>query len=392
MKALLISIGTGVRPDDVASIVHGLLYSIRNNNPSKTFFVVSEQSKKSTLPQVVKSMEQPYEIILLPDTDDVNKIYECLLPKYKDIKKDFDNITVDYTSGTKAMSAALAILGSWHEANTLSYVSGQRHGGVVIKGTEKLLLLQPYQILVEKKLYEAVSFFNKCQFDTSLLVVAQIEHTVPDPVLLAELLPFKKVILAYSAWDKFNHQEGLDELKDVKVPTFDANKAFLGKLCSAKVKEPYHIADLINNAKRRGDIEQKYDDAVARLYRTMELIAQYKLKEHGIEDTSNVTVDKMPPALAQDSKTTSGKTRMGLEKDYLFLDAKGDDLGRKFVADNRLKDLLHKRNSSILAHGMKPVSKEVYQQLSEKIFGFASLIIKDLDRLLSDSTFRQWPT
>jgi len=254
------------------------------------------------------------------------------------------------------------------------------------------LILQPYQILVEKKFNEAVSFFNKCQFDTSLLVVAQIEHTVPDPVLLGRLVYFKNVILAYSAWEKFNHQEALDKLNGVKLPDFDANKAFLGKLCHAKVKERYYIADLINNAKRRGDIERKYDDAVARLYRTMELIAQYKLKEHGIEDTSNVPVDKIPPALAQGSKTTSGKIKIGLEKAYLFLDAKGDDLGREFVNDNRLKGLLHKRNSSILAHGIEPVGEEVYRQLSEKIFVFASLIIEDFNRLLSESTFREWPS
>lgn len=391
MKALLISVGTGVRADSVESIVHGLLYSIRNNNPNKIFFVISEESQKTTLPGVLKAIEQPYEIISLPDTDDVNKIYECLLSKYKDIKKDFSNITVDYTSGTKAMSAALAILGSLHEANTLSYISGKRHQGIVVKGTEKLLVLQPYQILIEKKFNEAVSFFNKCQFDTSLLVVTQIEQAVPDPALLANLLPFKSVILAYSTWDKFNHREALDKLKDVKLPCFDANKAFLGKLCHAEVKEPYYIADLINNTRRRGAIEQKYDDAVARLYRTMELIAQYKLKEYGIEDTSNVPADKIPPDLARDSKTASGKIKIGLEKDYLVLDAKGDDLGREFVADSKLKDLLHKRNSSVLAHGIEPVGEGVYQQLSAKVLDFASLIITDLDRLLVESTFREWP-
>lgn len=392
MKALLISVGTGVRADSVESIVHGLLYSIRNNNPNKIFFVISEESQKTTLPGVLKAIEQPYEIISLPDTDDVNKIYECLSFKYKDIKKDFGNITVDYTSGTKAMSAALAILGSLQEANTLSYISGKRHQGIVVKGTEKLLVLQPYQILIEKKFNEAVSFFNKCQFDTSLLVVTQIEQAVPDPALLANLLPFKSVILAYSAWDTFNHREALDKLKDVKLPDFDASKAFLGKLCHAEAKEPYYIADLINNARRRGDIEQKYDDAVARLYRTMELIAQYRLKGYGIEDTSNVPADKIPPALARDSKTTSGKIKIGLEKDYLVLDAKDDDLGREFVADNKLKGLLRKRNSSILAHGIKPVRKEVYQQLSEKVLDFASLIIANLNRLLSESTFRKWPS
>jgi len=55
------------------------------------------------------------------------------------------------------------------------------------------------------------------------------------------------------------------------------NKQFLGQLISNPKREngkpePYYVADLINNAERRAE-ESKYDDAVARLYRTMELIA-----------------------------------------------------------------------------------------------------------------------
>jgi len=56
------------------------------------------------------------------------------------------------------------------------------------------------------------------------------------------------------------------------------NKRFLGQLQTAEEPEPYNIADLINNAKRRGTEEKKYDDAVARLYRTIELIAHHQLK------------------------------------------------------------------------------------------------------------------
>ena len=40
----------------------------------------------------------------------------------------------------------------------------------------------------------------------------------------------------------------------------------------------YYLSDLLNNAQRRIK-EQKYDDAVARLYRITELIAQINLFE-----------------------------------------------------------------------------------------------------------------
>jgi len=47
------------------------------------------------------------------------------------------------------------------------------------------------------------------------------------------------------------------------------------------------IADILNNARRRMK-EGKYDDAMARLYRTVELIAQYRLKMKYEIDTSDV--------------------------------------------------------------------------------------------------------
>jgi len=390
MKALLISLGTGVGPNGTQNIVHGLLFSIRSHNPDRVFLVTSKESQQTTLPELVKAIMKPYEVISLPDAEDVNKIYEYLLPKYREIRNKFEDITVDYTSGTKAITAALAILGSWHEADALSYVSGERREGTVVTGTERLLVLQPYQIMVEKRLSQAVSLFNSCQFDGSLVILAQVERSVPHPSLLEKLRPLRDISLAYSAWDKFDHQEALDKLRQTRLPEFDDNKAFLGKLCHAREKEPYCIADLINNAGRRGDIEKKYDDAVARLYRTVELIAQYKLKQYGITDTGDIAPDKVPPSLAQNMQGGPGKIQVGLEKAYQMLDAYGDDIGKSLAANSRLKNLLRRRNSSMLAHGLVTVDGETYRSLLEEVHHLASLVVEGLDRLLSQSQFRQW--
>lgn len=397
MKALVISIGTGTGEAEagVESLVSGILFSIRSNNPNKIFFVTSKDSEERTLPKVLQNINLPYETVSLSDLEDVDRICEQLSPKIRDIKKDFDSVTVDYTSGTKAMSAALAIVGSWQEVDALSYVTGKRHGGIVIKGTERLLTLRPYQILTERKFAEAVTFFNKCQFDTSLLIIAEIERKIPDPALSAQLLPFKNAALAYSAWDKFDHGEAIEKFREVKLPCFNNNKAFLNKLYHSREKgkdaEPFYIADLINNARRRGNIERKYDDAVARLYRTIELIAQYRLKKYGIEDTSDIPADKIPPELAHDFRATSGKIKIGLEKAYQLLAAKGDDLGTEFAADKALRGLLSERNKSILAHGLKPVTKQTYHELLEKTRRFASSVVSNFDELVSQSGFIEWP-
>lgn len=393
MKALIISIGTGARPREeaIGSLVSGITYSIHNSNPDKVFFVVSKESMGKTLPTILKDINMPHEVILVDAPDDINKIYHVLSAKFKDIKENFDRITVDFTSGTKAMTGALAILGSLYEVDVLSYVTGKRSGGIVIKGTEQLLSLRPYSIIAGRELSQAVTFFNKCQFDSCLTVIEELVTRIPDPELLSQTIPFRNATLAYAAWDRFDHPTAFQSLKEVKLPLFDCNKTFLGKLLNEREKEPYFISDLISNAKRRGEIEHKYDDAVARLYRTIELIAQYGLKKHGIADTGNVPEEKIPSPLVSEWKLVADKAKLGLYQDYQLLAAWGDDLGQAFLKDKKVRDLLQKRNFSILAHGLVPVGKVDYEQLRDVVLSYAQKAIPNLDNLLSLSTFVNWP-
>jgi len=222
-------------------------------------------------------------------------------------------------------------------------------------------------------------------------MINQIENSIPEPSLLANLAPFKKALLAYSAWEKFDHQTAFDNLSQVKLPDFDNNKAFLGKLLHSEQPEPYYIVDIISNAKRRGKIEYKYDDAVARLYRVIELIAQHRLKDYEIQDTSKVPVNKIPAELISEWKVTEDEIRMGLWQDYQLLAAKQDALGKRFTADQRLKNLLQRRNESILAHGLKPVTKTDYEELQDIATSYAQSTIENFDRLVSEATFVKWP-
>jgi CRISPR-associated protein (TIGR02710 family) len=152
--------------------------------------------------------------------------------------------------------------------------------------------------------------------------------------------------------------------------------------------EPYYIADLLNNAERRAE-ESKYDDAVARLYRTIELIAQYKLRRDYRIDASNAEVEKIPPQLLQkwniprDQKTI----KLALNSSYELLDSLGDPLGQRYKNDRKLKDLLSKRNMSILAHGQTPITRQVYMQLHKKTLEYAENIIKNLRQLIENSRF-----
>ena len=310
-------------------------------------------------------------------------------PKFLEIQDKYRPVIVDYTSGTKAMTGSLAVLSAIFDADTLRYVSGKRRGGIVMSGTEELQVVRPIFVVCDKRISEAIKFFNECQFATALSIISSIRKMTADKSILDRAAILRKAALAYSAWDKFNHSIAFSALKSLKEARFGRNKCFLGRLLNAKEKEPYLIADLINNAKRRGNTEQKFDDAVARLYRTVELIAQYRLRKEYNMNSSNLDIADIPDFLREkwNISTTNGKIKVSLEKAYELLATKEDNIGKKFAEDEELRGLLSKRNFSILAHGLEPLKKEAYQRLLSKTLGYAESVIPDVDKYIQDSKF-----
>lgn len=389
-KGLIISVGTGIGPNEkaVKSLAGAIAFSIQNHNPAKTFFVVTKESSK-TLQLILPKITSEYDVIEINSPDSIRMIYEELKSKFSEIQHQFNPVIVDFTSGTKATTGALAILSTIFEVDTLSYVSGKRKGGIVMRGTEEVQAVRPIFIICEKRISEATKFFNECQYDRALSIIDSIKKMTADKSIIDSIITLRKAASAYSSWDKFNHHAAFKTLASLKETEFDQNKRFLGKLLNANEKEPYWIADLINNAKRRGNIEHKFDDAVARLYRTVELIAQYRLrKEHKLE-SSNLSVESIPNDLREkwDISKTDGKIKIGLERDYELLAAKGDIIGKKFIEDKELGGQLSKRNFSILAHGLEPLNKEVHQKLLAKTLDLAQSLLPNLKQDMQDSTF-----
>jgi len=399
VKALLISVGTGTRASKraVESLAEAIAKSINHHNPDKVFFVVTKQSLETTVPKILPKIEsRKYDIIQLVDPDNIQSIYETLKPKIREIKNEYQRLIIDYTSGTKAMTAALAVLATIFEVDELSYITGKRKAGIVQHGTEQIVPIRPYFISAEQKIKTAIEFFNRNQFSATVTILKQIKKTIRDPEIIDQIEPLLQLAEAYEKWDKFHHEKAYKLIRKIKIPELAKNKQFLGQLASNIRREgetePYYIADLINNAKRRSE-EAKYDDAVARLYRTIELIAQYRLKkDYGIADTSKVEIEKIPKELLRRWRISKEEktVRLALERDYELLSALGDPMGHKYQKDKRLKNLLKKRNMSILAHGQTPVTRQVYIQLNKKVMEYAKEAVENIGQFLENSKFIKW--
>jgi CRISPR-associated protein (TIGR02710 family) len=145
----------------------------------------------------------------------------------------------------------------------------------------------------------------------------------------------------------------------------------LDELCAPSPRDPYlQVEDLLFNAERRAG-QQRYDDAVARVYRALELVAQIRLKtKYGI-DTANVELGKIPQPLLAElecARSAEGRVELGLLKAWILLETMPDPvLGPWFTQrKGQVKDFLSVRNSSILAHGVRPVDEAVYREKGQR--------------------------
>lgn len=151
------------------------------------------------------------------------------------------------------------------------------------------------------------------------------------------------------------------------------------------------LASILNNARRRED-ENKFDDAVARLYRSLELIAQIRLsKEYGI-DSSNIDIDVLRQNNVDEDYLSeiniSEEIKFGLTADYELLAKLNDELGDFYLENkNQIRNILKFRNNSILAHGFDSCSKKEYDEFSGIVLKAANLLHNDMEKFIEETKF-----
>jgi CRISPR-associated protein (TIGR02710 family) len=135
------------------------------------------------------------------------------------------------------------------------------------------------------------------------------------------------------------------------------------------------VQDLLLNAERRAT-QERYDDAVGRLYRAIELLAQIRLlKSHSIK-TGNVETQQLPESLREEYEKmrspVTGKIQLALRNSYELLSKlPGDSLGKLYLENaNKIINALETRNNSLFAHGFQPITRSDYQNVSNVIVNF----------------------
>lgn len=313
-------------------------------------------------------------------------------------------VVVDITGGTKCMSAAIGIQASRWPC-VFSYVGGRERTkdgvGVVVSGTEITLCQgNPWNSLGHRALEDFVVLFDQHAFLAAANVAVETLKHVGLPDRKREFAVLENLARAFDAWDRFDHNAARNLLDTVAKSANDL-RAVLGQpsadrllrsladpiahisaVCDSEPPCRHHVLDLLANAKRRRN-EGRFDDAVARLYRATEAIAQVALKErYQIDSTEKVPLTRIPDGLRQEwaSRTFDDTVPLGLQDSYRLLSELGDPMGRKFTEAGLAgeRSPLTARNRSILAHGFSQVSDNVYRPLWKAVLQLADVDDKQL--------------
>ncbi len=437
MKALILSCGGSSKP---------LLFCIKHYQPDFIYFLCSNDSvdiardiaeesniDKDNFAIKVVSNHQSLE-------DSFAKSREIIL----ELQKEYGEIHVDFTGGTKPMVSGL-VLAAIGEECTYSYVGTEnidgrdKQGlGIVIDGFEQIKNQRdPYDVFAVMEFNRGMDFFNKYQFEAAKTNFTQASEKLESENLIELANLYKELVDVYQLWDKFKNTKGkkltlnnifnnilklicnsdniknhlMDNFPDF-IPQIRLNKEFLdlklsreGRIKPENVK--YYLPDLLNNSLRRIE-EGKYDDAVARLYRSIELIAQMSLTEMGIINKNNLwgnagfsinvldveskfelDDDSLYSLNDYEKAKENGNTTFGLalKNSYILLSYLDSQFAKDYLNDDEIQYNLRLRNVSILAHGLKAISRENAENLYSQVFKYAKIAFPEIEKYMEMSKF-----
>jgi len=392
-KALVQSVGTGTRSD--MDVTQFLKWHAQKSRPDFIVWVVSDESQAHA-EQMAREMRldaDDYEIRRVMAFEDVEQVYRDCRAALRDLGgRGFpaESIEVDYTSGTKAMTAGLALAAIAHGCGTLSYIAGDRRSGVVISGTERVVPVEPRRLWADQRIQLAADYCRALRFDTARSLLEGLNEAWLGEYERRLVAGLALVASAYGAWDRFDYARGIGELtkllsaEAVECAAFRPDRELVGLLHALNSERGItadRLADLCNNARRRLD-EGRYDDALARLYRLAEMLGQWILaKDYGIrsDDVDPSRVPAAVRAVLEGRRDADGRIRIGLEWDYVLLRELGHAVGREFDtgASKGIGVLLKQRNESLLAHGLRPIGKEEVESLLVKLEALVGLEVPD---------------
>lgn len=394
-KIMIMSLGGSPEP---------LIQSLKTHVPERVVFLASHDSVTMS-GDVFKHLDfkpvAEFEI-----TENPNLMFECYkaarrcLDRVKKMGVSSDEIMVDYTGGTKVMTAALILATAGYHYR-FNYVGGDRRNkdgvGTVIDGHEKMFAeMSPWSIFAEEERRQVITLFNRRRFAAVLEIIESCARELP--LQIEQYFRFVRPVAAgFLFWEQFNHKTAFKRLEKGLLALEEYLKAYpAGDLkefsdqvqgcmdfLNRIVKDTHGmkrlhfvlVEDLLNNARRR-IMDKRFDDATARIYRALELYGQVCFEEVAGCSNGKVKAELIPEKLRDEfvrkyCDPGSRLLKLPLTATFEYLNAKGHDAGKKyFDRQEELKKITFNRNQSILAHGIRPITEHAITSIFETVSDF----------------------
>jgi CRISPR-associated protein (TIGR02710 family) len=310
-------------------------------------------------------------------------------------------VLVDYSGGTKAMSAAL-VLAATELFQQFSYVGGAQREkaglGIVVDGKERVLYQSnPWSELAIREVERVRDLWNHGLFESAARVLEQTAPRVPRRALFETLASVAHGTAARHRLDFGQAEKRLgpamkdvpkfydriadfgrcDRIADFGLLDFVQRSLSICQRCKAQEACVDLMREILDNALRTAK-QSRYEDAAARLYRAMEMQAQLWLAEASNGSFVNGRLKQnaqVPATLAEWEPCRpdeEGAVKLSLELCFHAIHRLGDRRAEKVVNDlafgkerSRWRQATEQRNSSILAHGVKYIGENGFNKMKE---------------------------
>jgi len=409
-KALICSVGGSPEP---------IIYTIEAQGPTQVAFFCSEDSYSIGKEVLDHFVDRKFNVDIIRLTDP-----ESLTVCYKEIREGMnalikkwnlplEQINLDYTGGTKTMSAAI-VLAAAENLSHFSYIGGSDRDkggiGVVINGKERRYIQSnPWKELAIREIEKAGILWNSQQYSSCASLLDDISKKIPQE----NRIPFKTlktVAEGLAARMAFHlHPLGKDRmhsgaknllkchsstrpLQEFCTKALERFKSF--NLCANKKEDASQgdykrtLDELLDNAILTSKMG-RYEDACARLYRYTELQAQVWLwkKTNGAFYLGKFVKGRsdLPPELQSMEKvknaTDLSQICFALEDDFYALSILGhapsQRLKEDFHSQSKWRNATSLRNHSILAHGLDNITKKKFITYCEAIEDYFDVSLEE---------------
>ena len=379
-------------------------------HPDPVLFVVSGESRHEVESKILPGLHYvpQFGYSEVSDHQDIGTCYQTIRADIErwlfERKLKPEEVYVDITGGTKAMSAALMLAAVEHFKN-FTYVGGfsrdTNNLGTILTGSEHVVRCQnPWITYAVRELERANGLLEAFYADSAAAILKDAAGKC-DESQRARLETFAGLAKALGLADRFDfkgaHAEfrrwrqklelSLDYPLYKRLTSLHEHWKAVGDQVkySDQTAERETLLELIANAERRAN-QSRYDDAVGRLYRAVELRGQQLVKQAFGAELGKVSFECLPPASCEAvikklGQPHDGPYKLGVRNLFWILRFSEDEtLGEKARIYNCLKDHLQKRNNSLLAHGLLPVKKASFESFWESVLSVLGVCDSDIPR------------